>query len=100
VTDLVARLRMLVEGEAPDKSGREYLIEVLQDAAAEIERLQLRPLSLEVGRLQTENERLRAVAKLIIESAQSTGASANSVLVHRQLIGELREALRGAEEKT
>lgn len=46
--------------------------------------------------------RARAVAERIFSSAQATCASANSVLVHRQLIGELRAALTadGSSEET
>jgi hypothetical protein len=40
---------------------------------------------------------LRSVAQRILESARETCAAANCVLVHRQLIGELREALQIGE---
>lgn len=38
---------------------------------------------------------LADIADPIVQTAQSTSASPNHVLVHRQLIGELREALKG-----
>lgn len=38
------------------------------------------------------------IAWRIVNSAKDTCAAANSVLVHRQLIGELREALQSPDE--
>ena len=40
------------------------------------------------------------IAWRIVNSAKDTCAAANSVLVHRQLIGELREALQSPDETT
>lgn len=37
------------------------------------------------------------VADRIVQTAQTTSASANHLLVHRQLIGQLREALQARE---
>jgi acyl-CoA reductase-like NAD-dependent aldehyde dehydrogenase len=38
--------------------------------------------------------RVRRAAEAVIDSARETCAAANHVIVHRQLIGELREAVR------
>lgn len=41
----------------------------------------------------SSKERLVAAADAVIQRSASTSASANHVIVHRQLMGELREAL-------
>jgi hypothetical protein len=39
------------------------------------------------------SDRVRKAAESVIHSARETSAAANHVMVHRQLIGELREAI-------
>jgi hypothetical protein len=47
---------------------------------------------------QTPSKTVTEIAWRIVNSARDTGAAANCVLVHRQLVGELREALQSPSE--
>lgn len=51
-----------------------------------------------VDNLRPASSNLESAARKILENARDTCAAANHVIVHRQLIGEMREALRSPVE--